>query len=78
MKTTHRKRSVRVLVSLILLLLLPMNAGCVEGLVVPGLGLFGAGWVVGRLTAPTTTETQCYRNGEPIDCAELPPEYSVE
>ena len=32
---------------------------------------FGAGWLMGAITTPTTTETQCFRNGVQIDCSEL-------
>jgi hypothetical protein len=32
---------------------------------------FGAGWLMGAITTPTTTETQCFRNGVQIDCSEM-------
>ncbi|MGD8452381.1 MAG: hypothetical protein PVJ57_11230 [Phycisphaerae bacterium] len=32
----------------------------------------GASVFLGRLTAPTVTVQECYRNGELIDCTELP------
>jgi len=60
-----------MLVPFVLLLVLTLTGGCVECLVAPSVGLFGAGWLVGRLTTPTTTDTICYRNGEPIDCNDV-------
>lgn len=68
---TMRKRLSRILVSLLLLVALTTSTGCIEELVLGGTGLFGAGFVAGRATTPTTTTTQCYRNGELIDCSEL-------
>ncbi len=66
-----RRRFSKVLCSVALVSMLTMAAGCVEGLAAASLGLFGAGFAVGRITTPVTTDTQCFRNGEPIDCSEL-------
>ena len=30
------------------------------------------GFATGRVTAPTTVETLCFRNGVPIDCGDIP------
>jgi len=49
-----------------------MTTGCEQWLFGSHLAAFGAGWSLRDLTMPTTTETFCYRNGEPVDCPELP------
>jgi hypothetical protein len=50
---------------------LALGAGCNE-LAAGGLTTFGLGFLVGRLTTPTTTQTECYVNGEQVDCSTLP------
>ncbi len=67
--TTHKRR-LSVLVGAMLALL--MTGGCARELVATYAATFGAGWILGSQTAPTTSQTQCFRNGELIDCAELP------
>lgn len=32
----------------------------------------GIGWIAGAASVPTRTETTCFQNGVPIDCADLP------
>ncbi len=67
------RRLTRVTVAVGTLCLLLMTAGCAEYLLASHLTSFSAGWIAGRLSVETTAVTTCFRNGEPIDCAELPP-----
>ena len=65
-----RKRHLCVLLGTVLALL---TTGChVRDLAATYAATFGAGWLLGSRTVPMTTEIQCFRNGQPIDCAELP------
>lgn len=67
-----RPRTIKRAIALTLLCgLLTVNTGCIAAGLGYGLS-FGAGWLAGLLTAPTTTETICFRNGVQIDCSELP------
>jgi hypothetical protein len=68
---TRARHLSRILCSVLLVGLLTITTGCVEQLVAAGLGVFGTGFVLGRITTPTTTTTQCFQNGEPIDCSEV-------
>jgi hypothetical protein len=54
-----------------LTLLLTLGTGCTELLVGGGLTSFGLGYLLAS-TAPTVTQTQCFVNGEEVDCAALP------
>jgi hypothetical protein len=54
-------------------LLVLTSTGCKERLWLSNAVSFGAGWLLRDITMPTTTETLCYRNGEPIDCSEVLP-----
>jgi hypothetical protein len=51
--------------------ILGMAGGCVEPLFLPADLTFGLGWLVGRSSITTTTETTCFRNGIEIDCTEV-------
>ena len=53
-------------------MLLITSTGCTERLLLSNVVPLTAGWLLHDYTAPTTTETTCYRNGELIDCSELP------
>lgn len=52
--------------------LLTLCVGCVEALVAGGVGTFGLGYILGRTTAPSVTETTCFVNGVEVPCGELP------
>ena len=65
-------RSGRILVLIVGLMLLVCGTGCDRVARLINVASFSAGWLVGQLTVPTTTETVCYRNGELIDCSEVP------
>lgn len=47
------------------------SAGCIASQFASHAASLGAGWLLGTMTAPTTTETTCFRNGIEIDCSEL-------
>lgn len=50
--------------------LLTTGSGCTSA-ILSGYALsFGAGWLLGQSSITTTTE--CYLNGERIDCADVP------
>ncbi len=53
-------------------LLLGASTGCTPWALVSNLASLGVGWALRDVTATTTTERQCYHNGVPVDCAELP------
>ena len=55
---------------LISLIVLRANIGCAPWMLPDHLLSFGAGWLLGQNSVSVTTE--CYLNGEPIDCAEVP------
>jgi hypothetical protein len=63
---------VRLTVCLVAAVLLGASTGCTPWLVVSNLVSLGSGWLLRDLTLTTATETQCYRNGVLVDCAELP------
>lgn len=65
-------RSGRALILIGALTLLASGAGCNRVSRLMSVASFSAGWLVGHLTAPSTTDTVCYRNGELLDCSELP------
>lgn len=67
----HRRLS-RIMMSLIAAGLLATSTGCVYELLMSHVSAFTAGWVLREATIPTTTETQCFRNGVEIDCSQLP------
>jgi hypothetical protein len=69
MKNRTLRRTALLLVATALLAL---SAGCTELLAGIGAGTFGLGYLVGAATAPTVTTTQCFMNGEEVDCAALP------
>ena len=52
--------------------LLVGTAGCITTALAASAASLGAGWVLGAMTVPKTTEYMCYRNGVQIDCSELP------
>lgn len=68
----QRRVATWLMATLLVVALLGMTTGCEQWLFGSHLAAFGAGWSLRDLTMPTTTETFCYRNGEPIDCPELP------
>ena len=47
-----------------------VNSGCAPWMLPGYLASFGAGWLLGQSNVSVTTE--CYLNGEPIDCADVP------
>jgi len=51
-------------------ILLAANSGCDLRMLTGPLLSFGAGWLLGQSSVSVTTE--CYLNGEPIDCANVP------
>ena len=51
-------------------ILLAANSGCDLGMLSGPLLSFGAGWLLGQSSVSVTTE--CYLNGEPINCADVP------
>ena len=65
-------RSGRILILLVAFTLLATGTGCDRTFRLANLASFSAGWLVGQLTTPITIDTVCYRNGELIDCSELP------
>jgi hypothetical protein len=67
------KTATRIICFLLSAVVLVVSAGCVETIVAGSAASFGLGWLVGRLTTPTVTETQCYLNGELVDCAASAP-----
>ncbi len=79
---TQRGRVRRILACVLLVGLLCAGSGCTElaaAATAGGVGLFGAGFttgfgtgfLTGSLLTPTETTTQCYRNGELVDCSEI-------
>jgi hypothetical protein len=52
--------------------LLAVNTGCIGWQLAASAASFNLGWLMGALSTPTTTETQCFRNGVEIDCSEVP------
>ena len=69
MKRNGRLR--RIAMALVAAGLLVSSTGCVYEMLMSHLSSFTAGWVLREVTMPTTTETQCFRNGVEIDCSEL-------
>lgn len=49
---------------------LSASGGCTQTILPGYLLSFGAGWLFGQSTVSTTTE--CFLNGEPIDCDSVP------
>ena len=70
MKKNARKTKTLALCMLVMLLV-PL-AGCFEVITATSAMSFSAGWLVGRVTAPTITQTQCFVNGVEVDCGSLP------
>jgi hypothetical protein len=68
----QRRVATWLMATLLVIALLGTTTGCEQWLIGSHLAAFGAGWALRDLTMPTTTETSCYRNGEPVDCSELP------
>ncbi len=68
----QRRITTRLIAALTAFVLLGTATGCEEWPLGSHLVTFGAGWLLRDCTMTTTTETVCYRNGEPIDCSELP------
>ena len=56
--------------ALLAAILLAANSGCAPWMLPGYLASFGAGWLLGQSNVSVTTE--CYLNGEPIDCADVP------
>ncbi len=57
--------------ALLAMILLAANSGCDLRTLLPGhLLSFGAGWLLGQNDVSVTTE--CYLNGDPIGCADVP------
>jgi len=70
MKAMPRLRN--AMLSAALVLAGAATAGC-DGTLLAGHLLSGAaGWLIGRATTPVEVETRCFRDGEPVDCSELP------
>lgn len=72
--------------AVVLFVLLIPTTGCTPALLVPSIAAlatgpftianaaaFAAGWFFRDTTLSPTTDTQCYRNGESIDCALISP-----
>ena len=70
--------------ALLLVVMLVPTAGCDPALIgtsfaalaagplaLTNAAAFAAGWLARDVTFPTTTNTQCYRNGEAVDCGEI-------
>jgi hypothetical protein len=66
------QRRKRVVVSVVLMFTAVGGAGCHSELLASHALSAAAGWLIGRTTTPVETETRCFRNGEEVDCTELP------
>jgi hypothetical protein len=66
-----RRTSTKIATLLVTVILLTGATGCVELWVASNTTSFVAGWLA-RGLVDATSGTTCYRNGELIDCAELP------
>ena len=66
----QRRTTAWLVTILVAVVLAGTTTGCTDWLLGSNVASFGAGWLLRHTTMPTTTETLCYRNGEPIDCSE--------
>lgn len=66
------RKITRTVLTMALAGLLTLSIGCVEMLVGAGVGSFGLGYLLGRVTTPTVTVTQCFVNGVEVECAAAP------
>ncbi len=65
-------RGKRVVLAAALAMVAAAGMGC-DGAVLASHAISaGAGWLIGRTTTPIEVETRCFRDGEEVDCAELP------
>jgi hypothetical protein len=69
--TSDRLRK-RVAVSVVLLFVVMGGTGCDGALFASHALSAVAGWLIGQATMPIQVETRCFRNGEEVDCTELP------
>jgi len=67
----NKKNQIRWISAVMILLLLVTAIGCTTEIALSYLGTGCLGYLIGYNAAPTVTQTECYLNGELVDCAEL-------
>ena len=68
----RNRRRKRVVVSAVLMVAAMGVAGCNSALLASHALSAAAGWLIGQTVTPMQTETRCFRDGQQVDCSELP------